>query len=167
MEEVKNLVKTGLKAEQLPSKEREKYEVILLLDVIEHLPDPKSFIKELLLSFPNVSKVLVTVPAGPKIWSNYDEFYGHYRRYNLTMLTQLEESLGACSIVKNYFFHLPYLPARLMSSFQVRRNVRMVAPAGIHLFLNKVIAKLMWCDFLVFPKRMIGTSALACFKLNK
>ncbi|WP_101756544.1 bifunctional 2-polyprenyl-6-hydroxyphenol methylase/3-demethylubiquinol 3-O-methyltransferase UbiG [Oceanicoccus sp. KOV_DT_Chl] len=164
---VEDVMVTGLSAEELSQSEREKYEVILLLDVIEHLPDPHAFIKALRLSFPNVSTVLITVPAGPKIWSNYDQFYGHYRRYNLSMLAHLVESLGAISLVKSYFFHLPYLPARVLSIFKVSRSVRINAPHGLLVFLNKIIAKLMFFDFICMPACVAGTSAIVCFKFNK
>lgn len=164
---LEGVVATGLRAEDLSEVEREKFDVILLLDVIEHLPKPEEFIRELIASFPNLSTLFVTVPAGPKIWSNYDEFYGHHRRYTLNMLDQLAGALESKSVALSYFFHLPYVPARFMSLLKLKRGIRISPPKGLGMILHRAVAKVMMLDFLFIPRKTPGTSALLCVNFDK
>jgi 2-polyprenyl-3-methyl-5-hydroxy-6-metoxy-1,4-benzoquinol methylase len=54
--------------------------VVMLLDVIEHIEEPTQFMEKITQYFPAMKYFLVTVPAGQELWTNYDEFNGHYRR---------------------------------------------------------------------------------------
>src|SRR2546427_1758068 len=94
MESVKDFVHTGVSATDLPSDQRESFNVLFLLDVIEHLPDPVAFLFGLKAAFPNVSRLIITVPARTELWSNYDTFYGHYRRYDLDSLRAVVNGIG-------------------------------------------------------------------------
>ena len=53
----------GVDAWDLPLAERVRFDTILLLDVIEHIPDPAALLKRLSDGFPNLSHLIVTVPA--------------------------------------------------------------------------------------------------------
>ena len=72
-------IRVGMSALDIPSTERKCYDTILLLDVIEHIADPVEYLQNLANAFPNLSLIIVTVPARPELWSDYDEFYGHYK----------------------------------------------------------------------------------------
>jgi len=157
-------LKTGLGAENLPPADRNKFSTLLLLDLIEHLPDPAVFMKGLVKAFPNMSMILVTVPAGQKLWSNYDEYYGHFRRYSLEMIETLSRGIGCAGLEAGYFFHSLYLPARLISLFGKKRDTRIDPPRGGQTFFHRILALLMKIDYLYLPGRLPGTSAIACFK---
>lgn len=79
----KNHIQTGIDALDIPAFERKRYNTILLLDVIEHIPEPVTLLKNLGNAFPNLNHVIITVPACQELWTNYDEFYGHFRRYTI------------------------------------------------------------------------------------
>ncbi|MFN7768222.1 MAG: class I SAM-dependent methyltransferase [Planctomycetaceae bacterium] len=64
---------------ELALAERSRPGGVLLLDVIEHLPDPVAFLQRLRESLPNVRRWVITVPAHPALWSK-NKFYGHPRR---------------------------------------------------------------------------------------
>ena len=55
--------------------------VVTLLDVLEHQEDGHAFLAELAAKMPVGSKLLLTVPAMPWLWSEWDSALGHYRRY--------------------------------------------------------------------------------------
>jgi hypothetical protein len=159
-------VQTGVAAEDLPLLERQGYNTLLLLDVIEHLPDPAEFIAGLRQAFPQLSSLVITVPAGPKLWSNYDEFYGHHRRYTLAMLDELADELGCAYQSSSFFFHVPYLPARLLCLLGVKRSVQLAAPRGPVKLIHKLLAGLMRLEYLCLPGRLKGSSAVVCFKFD-
>lgn len=66
---------------QDPPERRELYSGLLLLDVIEHLDDDRGTIERLApLAMPG-SILIVSVPALPDLFSEFDEIQGHRRRY--------------------------------------------------------------------------------------
>ncbi|NNG17024.1 MAG: methyltransferase domain-containing protein [Gemmatimonadales bacterium] len=163
----KEHVRVGIDAAALPDAERRRYDTILLLDVIEHLPEPSPFLQEFAGAFPNLSRVIVTVPARQELWSNYDEFYGHYRRYTPELLDALASELGWTLGRTSYFFHLVYLPAWLMIKLKRSRATRITPPRGVGRLVHRLLSRAMVVDYYVFPRRLVGTSVLGCFTVEK
>jgi hypothetical protein len=54
---------------------------VTLLDVLEHQEDDHAFLAELGGKMTPGSTLLLTVPAMPSLWSEWDVVLGHYRRY--------------------------------------------------------------------------------------
>jgi SAM-dependent methyltransferase len=57
------------------------FDLITCLDVIEHTPDDRATLAELLRVCVPGGWLLVTVPAYQALWSQHDEANHHYRRY--------------------------------------------------------------------------------------
>lgn len=167
LKDIKQYIFTGKKAEDLSEAERDRYTLLLLLDVVEHIANPDIFLKDIIALFPNVTHVIITVPACPELWSNYDEFYGHYRRYTLNMIEDLSHQLNWHLMWNFYFFQLLYLPASLITKLGQKRAVEMKAPTGaskkIHQFISYILMVGNYGRFLGLP----GTSISACFSLHK
>jgi len=165
LEEIQAYVQAGTDAIDLPEAQRAQVTGILLLDVIEHLPDPEAFLRSLVPGFPNLSLVVVTVPARQELWSNYDVYYGHFRRYSLDML----ESLGAAMNWRQgrvgYFFQMLYLPARLLTALGFDRQTEFRPPGEGSRWLHRLVAGInSWCSRLLSP-RVRGSSAYAVFRV--
>lgn len=67
---------------------------MLLSEVLEHLDDDLgalTAIRELLASGGNL---VVTVPANPELWTQWDDLAGHRRRYRKAQLAALLSSAG-------------------------------------------------------------------------
>ena len=58
-----------------------KYRAALLLDVIEHLDDDRSVLSRVAQLLQPGGTVIVSVPALPELFSEFDEIQGHRRRY--------------------------------------------------------------------------------------
>ncbi|MGH9516382.1 MAG: class I SAM-dependent DNA methyltransferase [Terriglobales bacterium] len=81
-----------------------KYSLILMLDVLEHLPDPVralSHARELLE--PN-GILMITVPAFMALWTNHDVLNHHFTRYTKASLNQLTAIAGLRIAEARYFF---------------------------------------------------------------
>ena len=62
------------------------FDAVTLFDVIEHLDDDVAALHESAQMLDANGDVIVTVPAGPKLWTFYDEAIGHKRRYDRNSL---------------------------------------------------------------------------------
>jgi 2-polyprenyl-3-methyl-5-hydroxy-6-metoxy-1,4-benzoquinol methylase len=158
--DVATAVAVNQDARALPPSERAAYTGLLLLDVIEHLEVPEQFLSDLLEHLPNVQHVLVTVPARAEIWSNYDEFYGHFRRYDPALLKETLRAVGLTPRKTRYFFHALYPAARALLSLQKERAVKIAAPTGWQKPLHRLIAAGFMVESALLPGFVRGTSLL-------
>jgi SAM-dependent methyltransferase len=115
--------------------EDNSFDVVGLFDVIEHLDDDITPLKEACRVLRGGGIVAITVPSGEKLWSRLDEASYHKRRYIRKRLERIfsEASLELCKI--DYMFMSLYLPMKVM-----RRQEKNIAD----LFrINKVANSLM------------------------
>ena len=62
------------------------FDLILLMDVLEHVDDDVGLLSNVVTSVRPGTPVFITVPAFSFLWSAHDVFLGHRRRYTSTML---------------------------------------------------------------------------------
>jgi hypothetical protein len=89
-----------------PAINGETVQMVLLLDVIEHIADDIAFLKWM-LTFPVINKetqFVITVPAFQSLFSRHDVFLEHYRRYDNAMLEDHIQQAGLKTDKKGYFF---------------------------------------------------------------
>jgi len=77
--------------------------LFLLMDVLEHVEDDFAMLSELLGAFRPESHLLITVPADASLWSEHDESFGHYRRYERERLERLWAGLPVSPLLVSYF----------------------------------------------------------------
>jgi SAM-dependent methyltransferase len=144
----------------LPIALRKQVQTVLLLDVLEHLPAPAEFVAGLLDAFQACGDIVITVPARQELWSNYDEYYRHYRRYDLTTTRELypTELLEMTDV--RYAFRLLYLPALALSVTKAGRSVSIAAPSPISRPVHRILAKYFQMESALLPDWIVGTSLL-------
>ena len=89
-----NLVKSrginaGLISSDLLNLGKNKYDLILLLDVLEHVERDLELLKNLRTSLRHNGKILITVPAHQFLWRPHDDANHHFRRYSRIKLVNL------------------------------------------------------------------------------
>ena len=57
------------------------YDLVALLDVLEHVADDKAALAAIRTRLKTGGKLLVTVPANPWMWTAHDAAHHHHRRY--------------------------------------------------------------------------------------
>lgn len=97
--------------EQMPFVD-ETFDLVLALDVIEHVPADLAAIAELDRILKPGGYLLVTVPALRLLWGPHDIANSHYRRYTLGGLRARVETSGFEAVRATYFSTL-LLPAIL------------------------------------------------------
>jgi SAM-dependent methyltransferase len=70
------------------------YHLIVLLDVLEHIPDDRGTLAALRSKLAPGGRVMVTVPAAPWMWSAHDAAHHHHRRYAAATLTKVFADAG-------------------------------------------------------------------------
>lgn len=70
------------------------FDMIALLDVLEHIPDDEASLRAIRSVLKPGGKLLVTVPGNPWMWSAHDVAHHHHRRYRKSQLRQVAESAG-------------------------------------------------------------------------
>jgi SAM-dependent methyltransferase len=72
----------------------DKYDMIALLDVLEHVPDDKGSLDAILKRLKPGGALLLTVPANPWMWSAHDVAHHHHRRYRKSEIATLARDAG-------------------------------------------------------------------------
>ena len=90
------------------------YDLLLLMDVIEHIDDDLEFVKVSLQHLKPDGLVVINVPAHMTCYSQYDEVAGHKRRYGVADIKSLfrQARLKPISIAQWGLFLLPALLLR-------------------------------------------------------
>lgn len=155
---------TGIKCDELSHSIKEKVEIILLLDVLEHIQNPNDFLDGLHLTFPRLRKLIITVPARMELWSNIDTFNGHFKRYTIETLPK-DIHLSGWSIQNlRYFFQLLYFPMLMFSVFNIKRKEKISAPSGFAKFAHSLFAKALLSNLI--SQSFYGSSLLAVMIKN-
>jgi SAM-dependent methyltransferase len=153
-------------ARQLAQQFRESIETLMFLDVVEHIENDVDFLKDTLQHFPNCSCVIITVPAGPEVWSKWDEHYGHVRRYTKASLNEMVRNSGLSPEHTRYFFRALYLAARIINCLGIHRSTVMRAPKLI--LVHRLAASLMIMeDKLLRASSVPGLSLICVASIGK
>lgn len=70
------------------------FDLVAMLDVLEHVSDPAGSLKAILGRLKPGGKLLVTVPANPWMWSAHDVAHHHHRRYRKAELAEAARAAG-------------------------------------------------------------------------
>ncbi|MDQ2668904.1 MAG: class I SAM-dependent methyltransferase [Gemmatimonadota bacterium] len=101
------------------------FDLILLLDVIEHVEDDRALLAGLLRDrLRQGGVVLVSVPAWQALYTRHDLFLGHHRRYRPADLYRLLADVGLQQVRDGGLFHGLLLPRALEKLSELARGVR-------------------------------------------
>lgn len=80
-----------------------RYDLIVLLDVLEHIPADRAALASLKAKLAPGGRIIVTVPAMPWLWSAHDAAHHHQRRYTARTLTEVFTDAGLKLRHRTYF----------------------------------------------------------------
>ena len=95
-------------------------DLVLMLDVIEHIPEPRALLATVARRLSSRGRALVTVPAFQGLWTSHDVLNHHVRRYDAGTLRHDLGDAGLDVIRTRYLFPslvLPKLATRVAESF--------------------------------------------------
>jgi SAM-dependent methyltransferase len=125
----------------------DSFDLAVTLDVIEHLEDDLTALRELRRILAPGGALLVTVPAYQWLWSGHDEINHHHRRYTRRSLQRVAEQAGWRQLRTTYFNSL-LLPVAILLRVLDRVNTKTtessldlwVPPAPVNWLLERPLA---------------------------
>lgn len=172
-EAIKFCRKRGLKNLQLASAEKTKFkansfDIITLLDVLEHTDDNKT-LKEMRRILKKNGILIITVPAFSWLWSKWDKVLHHKRRYNKNDLLEILRDNSFKIIKATYLYSFLVLPVFFIRKLKRRVFYKQEYPSDFrlnHPLLNNIMNLLAGLEFKISEKIKIpfGTSILVIAK---
>lgn len=142
---------------------RQKFDVIFLFDVLEHIGDEDGFLRALLSHLAPGGKLILNVPAGQWAYSKYDVAAGHVRRYRIDTLqeTAIRNQLD----IKDWtYWGLPLVPTLMVRKLWLtgRRDQSKIITTGFDSRSRAINSALgMLSSFEWIPQKLLGTSLMA------
>lgn len=107
----RNALKDNITAEignekSLSGKYKDKLDVVIASEVLEHLKDERNAVKAFYQSLKKDGICVITVPAHSYLWDINDDFSSHYRRYEKEQLIKMFMQEGF-EIKKAYYWGFP------------------------------------------------------------
>jgi len=142
---------------------QERFDVIFLFDVLEHMADEDRFLKALMFHLAPRGRLIVNVPAGEWAFSGYDGAAGHFRRYSAQTLKETADRTSL-DILKWSYWGLPLVPILLVRKL---RRIGNQDPSKSYAAgfdtrtatLNKLLGSISRCELT--PQKLMGTSLMA------
>jgi len=105
---LKHKYKNKNKFKILDKIKNQKFDLIILADVLEHIKKDKEVIEKLSNNLKHNGQILITVPAYQFLFSMKDITLGHYRRYNKTQILKLFQKFKIIKLTYfNFFLFIP------------------------------------------------------------
>ncbi len=138
----------------------DQFDLIVALDVLEHVP-PEVFLGQAARLVTRGGHLLLSVPAAPALWSDYDELAGHRCRYTRRQ-AQSELAAAGWELIHWTHYQLLLLPLVWLSrrlTLLRRRRVERRPPA----FAGRLLSAVNSMEVRLFQRRRlpIGSSLVA------
>jgi SAM-dependent methyltransferase len=144
---------------------RDRYDLVLLLDVIEHVQEDVQFLEDSAFLAKSGGHLIVNVPASPRLYSRYDVAAGHLRRYTPRALLEAGQKAGLEAASWTYW-GFPLLPLAVARKFlMLSVDDEQVIRAGFEppgRLANRLLNALARLESI--PQKLFGTSLLVLFR---
>ncbi len=140
-----------------------KFDLILLLDVLEHVSDDKEALKSAAFYLKTNGYIVINVPAMRWLWSSHDEVNQHQRRYVANQLKEVIRGAGfrihSMRYWGSFLAPLAFLGRRLSFKKEDRAHeVQIPPPLLNNLMIMSVLAEYFLTKAIRLP---MGLSLLA------
>ena len=153
-----------------------RYDLILMLDVIEHIENDEDFVFEIVNRYMATEGcVLVTAPAFQSLYGFHDRFLKHYRRYSRKQLLGVLEANNLECILSGYLFvfllPIRFLFVLLEKISRTRKDIESGVGAWRHgRMITRICERLLTLDnqlALYFTRRRIIIPGLTVWAICK
>ncbi len=149
----------------------ERYDAIILFDVLEHIEETRTFIESLLFHLRPGGFLFVNVPAMQRLFCRFDTVQGHFRRYDRRSLKTEFDGFPVSIVDARYWgmLNVPLLYLRRFvldalsseSSDEEVYRKGFAPPSGI---ANRTLRSLMRIELALVSRPPFGSSLLTVFR---
>ena len=143
-----------------------KADIVIAMDVLEHIQDDYSALKEWKNTLKPNGLLLISVPAFQHLWSNHDIFLGHHKRYNKKGLNELAESVGFQTVKIHYAFSFIYPAVILLRKCLPHKYHKNSDLKKSNKFINIILYLLGYLEFKAGGSNYFGTSVVGIFRIG-
>ncbi len=146
---------------------KKKYDIIFLLDVLEHIKNEKKFLQSVFFHLKKNGYLILNVPSIPYLYSKYDISVGHIRRYNKNMVYEIFNNKKIVSIS---YWGLTLVPVLFLRKILIdfflndKKNIVNVGMNTKNILINNLMKILRFIDLNIFKSKFYGTSIIAIIK---
>lgn len=156
-------------------KSKSTIDIVIFMDVLEHIEQPNDLLHRILNlpGFTEKTKIIITVPAYQKLFSQHDQELGHFRRYTIKTLESLLQLHKLKLIRKGYCFN-SLLLVRIFQVWSEKLRSNKKGPSnGIHKWnkgkpITSFITGVFWIEFKIswYLSRIgIRLPGLTCYSI--
>lgn len=139
--------------DNFPSDINKENDLIVLLDVLEHIDDDAKSLSMLKNWAKDNAKLLITVPAYQFLWTRHDELHHHKRRYTVGQLKKIIENNGwkvnYISYFNSFLFPLALLDRFKEKIFPSSKGNGLSMPNSV---INRLFEKIFSLEACVLGK---------------
>lgn len=142
----------------------QKYDLIVFLDVLEHIEDHQIFLKEISYILNHDGIGIMSVPAYDSLFSEHDKNLHHFRRYNWSLINeQVDQKFN---LYKKFGYNFILLPVRYL---QIKLSKKPHSDTTLNRYLNSILKTFINLEIRLLklginPK--FGLSLFAVLKKN-
>lgn len=130
----------------------EKFDLIYSINVLEHIDDDSSAVRQLAELLGKNGAMKIFVPARQELYSNMDRTVGHIRRYSMDSIKRLVTDNGLQVVSCRYFDFAGYFAALL---YKIMNREAVFNARTVLLYDRVIFPASRLCDMLTFG-RVIG-----------
>lgn len=143
------------------------FDVILALDVVEHVRNPETMLRQAARFLAPDGRMLITTPAFDWLWTSHDRLNHHVKRYTAGEMRDLIRAAGLDSIDTRYLFQSLVVPKMLVRAREALRpsapSVPRVPPQG----LNRVLEAWFRTEHALAGWLPFGSSVMAVASVTR
>jgi hypothetical protein len=140
-------------------------DVILLMDVLEHVDDDVGLLKAYAEPARSGTRFIVSVPAFSWLWSAHDEFLEHRRRYTLNQILRVLSDAGLSPVTGFYFFGALFPAVAVLRLWRRWRTPEGISGSDLrrhHPVTNRILASVCLAECAIARhNRAFGLTAFA------
>jgi len=115
-----------------------QFDIVGCFDVLEHIEDDELALRRMYNCLKPNGKIILTVPAFSWLWSSFDVFCEHFRRYNSKSIQNKIRNSGFKIIKSSYFMFFLFPVILLIRFFSRSKIAKEYAEEKTFPFLNDV-----------------------------
>jgi 2-polyprenyl-3-methyl-5-hydroxy-6-metoxy-1,4-benzoquinol methylase len=140
-------------------------DMVLMMDVLEHVESDEQLIRAYLSSATKNATWLITVPAFQSLWSGHDVALGHFRRYRKKQLLTILEKLDFEVMDIRYLFTPIFIPLWILRKSKQNQKIHNDLQKQSRL-VNLLALKILRIDLTVLNQNLPGSTLAVVAKMR-